>query len=134
MISVKKKYIFLIYLYSLVAHIALVFAVGSFAAGVKNSMNSDETADLLKESLAPLAFKVSLIGRRGNSYDDSKIDTAVRYDEIKKLISRNLPRLVEKIIEPPPALESVNNSAVAAITPVKNPAFVEKLEKVVEKK
>ncbi len=129
MISVKKKYIFLIYLYSLVAHIALVFAAGSFVAEVKKSMNSDETADLLKESRAPLAFKVSLIGRRGNSYDESKIDSAVKFDEIKKLISRNLPRLVEKIIEPPLARESVNDSAVVAITPVIKPTFVEEVKK-----
>jgi TonB family protein len=134
MISVKKKYIFLIYLYSLAAHIALVFAAASFAAGVKNSITSDETADLLKASRAPLAFKVSLIGRRGNSYDESKIDAAVKFDEIKKLISRNLPRVVEKNIEPPPVRESVKKSTAAAITPVINPAFVEKSEKAVEKK
>ncbi len=134
MIIVKKKYIFLIYLYSLAAHIALVFAAVSFAAGVKKSMSSAETEDILKASRAPLAFKVSLIGRRGNSYDESKIDAAVKFDEIKKLISSNLPKLADKFIEAAPLRQSVDNSSVASVAPPIKPAPAEKLEKSVEKK
>lgn len=134
MVRVKKNYILLIYLYSLVAHIALVFAAGSFAAGIKNSSGFDEAADLSKTIRAPLAFKVSLAGRRGNSYDESKIDAAVKFDEIKKIITRKLRPAVEKFIEARPAKRRIDDMASGSIyskvaTPVEN-----KIEKIVEKK
>lgn len=58
--------------------------------------SGEAVADLSKSARAPFAFKISLTGRRGNSYDESKSGVMVEFDKIKKLISRELPELMKK--------------------------------------
>ncbi len=92
------------------AHIILVWA-GFSCVHAMRAASGEAAADLSKSARAPFAFKISLTGRRGNSYDESKSGVIVELDKIKKLISRELPELMKKfevrerpqepVIEPP---------------------------------
>ena len=118
MIRVKKNYVFLIYLYSFTAHIILIWA-GFSCVHAMRIISGEAAADLSKSARAPFAFKISLTGRRGNSYDESKSGVTVEFDKIKKLISNELPELMKKFeikerpSEPlfePPDLEPAKNA------------------------
>ncbi|OGM04532.1 MAG: hypothetical protein A2008_07655 [Candidatus Wallbacteria bacterium GWC2_49_35] len=118
MIRVKKNYVFLIYLYSFTAHIILIWA-GFSCVHAMRIVSGEAAADLSKSARAPFAFKISLTGRRGNSYDESKIGVTVEFDKIKKLISRELPELIKKFeikerpsetVFEPPDLEPAKNA------------------------
>lgn len=98
MIKVKKKFVFLIYLYSFIAHLILIMA-GLSCVHAINDRPGEAAADLSKNARAPFAFKVSLTGRRGNTYDESKTDVVAEFDKIKKLVGGKLPELL-KALEP----------------------------------
>ncbi|HNY11710.1 MAG TPA: energy transducer TonB [Candidatus Wallbacteria bacterium] len=77
-----------VYIYSLMAHLLLFFCALNYVHGAVTV--NQEAIDLKKNARMPFSFKVSLTGRKGNTYDASKKIDGVDMDKIKKNIFDNL--------------------------------------------
>ncbi len=84
----------LIYVYSFLAHMLIFFCAVSFVQGAGSV--KPEIIDLKKSSKMPFSFKVSLTGRKGNTYDASKKIDGADIDKIKKNIFDNLNSMKQK--------------------------------------
>ncbi len=113
MVKVEKNYIILIYLYSFAAHIILISSIASLAAGKNASFQN--ALELSSNKRPPFSFKVSLTGRRGNTFDESKINADAEFDKIKKLFSEGA-RFVNRSLAPPdkPAAKNPDIKKTAA--------------------
>lgn len=96
----------LIYLYSFLVHFLIFFCAVSCVRGAGDK--KQDIIDLNKNVRMPFSFKVSLTGRKGNTYDASKKADGVDLDKIKKNIFEkydlmkqkyDLAKAVEKPVE-----------------------------------
>ena len=83
-----------VYIYSFMAHLLLFFCALNYVHGAATV--NQEAIDLKKNVKMPFSFKVSLTGRKGNTYDKSKMTAGVDIDKIKKNIIQNLDSMKQK--------------------------------------
>ncbi len=85
-----NAFLFIIFLiYSFVAHISVIFACAGYFAN-----NSRARIIALDQKVkVPYAQFVSLSGRRGNTYDRSKINLKADIDKIKNFFSQNINKI-----------------------------------------
>jgi len=84
----------LIYIYSFLAHLLIFFCAVSFVRGAGAA--KQDIIYLNKNAKMPFSFKVSLTGRKGNTYDASKKIDGADIDKIKKSIFENLNSMKQK--------------------------------------
>lgn len=80
--------------FSVTVHAALLTAIAA-TAGVESGPAA--VIDLGARKKVPFALSVSLTGRRGNTYDRSKISAALKAEEIKKKLSKKYLEVYENL-------------------------------------